>query len=89
MSDMPLPDWSVEASLDMMDRAGIARALLSVSSPGLHWGELKDAAKLARQVCCACGAQHECTCMHIPEACLLRIMTFYRSELRGSLWHCS
>lgn len=59
----------------MMDKAGIARAILSVSSPGIPYGDLKDAPKLARQVCCCCGPQlmRMCACM-LSEACLLCIM---------------
>ena len=49
-SDLPLPDWSPEASLAMMDKAGIAAAILSISSPGLPYGEPKAVAKLVRQV---------------------------------------
>jgi hypothetical protein len=33
-----LPDWSVAAALDVMGRAGIGTAVLSVSSPGVHLG---------------------------------------------------
>ena len=29
-----LPEWSAEASLDVMAKAGVAAAVLSISSPG-------------------------------------------------------
>jgi 6-methylsalicylate decarboxylase len=32
----PLPDWSAEAALELMDRHEIATAILSVSTPGVH-----------------------------------------------------
>ena len=50
-----LPDWSVAAALDVMGRAGIGTAVLSVSSPGVHLGhdslaESRAARDLARHV---------------------------------------
>ncbi|MFD9945331.1 amidohydrolase family protein [Nonomuraea sp. NPDC059023] len=42
-----LPEWSEELALQAMDRLGVERSLLSISSPGVHFG---DAAALARQV---------------------------------------
>ncbi|MER7834343.1 amidohydrolase family protein [Streptomyces sp. NPDC096040] len=45
-----VPDWSPEAALAMMDRTGIAAALLSVSSPGVHYGDDTAARELARAV---------------------------------------
>src|SRR5208282_4146085 len=44
------PHWSVEATLAMMDRTGIATGMLSVSSPGVHFGNDKNARLLARSV---------------------------------------
>lgn len=45
-----LPKWSESDSLDLMDAAGIASAVTSVSSPGLATLPAADAARLAR--CC-------------------------------------
>jgi predicted TIM-barrel fold metal-dependent hydrolase len=44
------PDWSAPDHLAMMDRLGIAVAVLSVSSPGVHFGDDQAAAALARAV---------------------------------------
>jgi 6-methylsalicylate decarboxylase len=50
-----LPGWSVAAALDVMEAAGISAAVLSVSSPGVHFGndsleENRAARDLARHV---------------------------------------
>jgi predicted TIM-barrel fold metal-dependent hydrolase len=45
-----LPPWTAEDHLAVMDRAGIATALLSISSPGVHFGDDKGARELARTV---------------------------------------
>lgn len=34
-----MPDWSLEAALDLMGHSGVAAAVLSVSSPGVHFGD--------------------------------------------------
>ena len=44
------PKWSAEAALAMMDRMGIATGMLSVSSPGVHFGNDAKARLLARSV---------------------------------------
>lgn len=45
------PDWSAAAHLELMDRTGIDTAVLSVSSPGTHFGDDQAAARaLAREV---------------------------------------
>ncbi|MFD3499409.1 amidohydrolase family protein [Streptomyces sp. NPDC058678] len=44
------PSWSVEAHLDLMDRNGIETAMLSMSSPGVHFGDDRAARLLARRV---------------------------------------
>ncbi|MBB5791845.1 amidohydrolase family protein [Jiangella mangrovi] len=50
------PSWSVGAQLELMDRHGIERAVLSVSSPGVHFGDDVRARVLARQVNAAAAA---------------------------------
>ena len=44
------PTWSVETHLDLMDRNAIETAMLSMSSPGVHFGDDKAARGLARRV---------------------------------------
>jgi 6-methylsalicylate decarboxylase len=43
------PAWSADASLGVMDRAGITTAILSISQPGPHLGDDRAARTLARQ----------------------------------------
>jgi 6-methylsalicylate decarboxylase len=46
-----IPDWSAELHLEAMERLGIARSLLSISSPGVHLGDgAADTVDLAREV---------------------------------------
>ena len=45
---MPLPQWSPDAHLAMMDQNGIATSMLSISSPGLHLFERSKAIRVAR-----------------------------------------
>lgn len=45
-----LPTWSAAEHVEMMDRVGIATSLLSVSSPGVHFGDAVQARELARLV---------------------------------------
>ena len=44
------PQWSAESALAMMDRMNIATGMLSVSSPGVHFGNDAKARLLARSV---------------------------------------
>ncbi|MEU6478027.1 amidohydrolase family protein [Streptomyces sp. NPDC047017] len=44
------PAWSVEQHLGLMDRSGIEKVYLSVSSPGVHFGDDGAARALAREV---------------------------------------
>ena len=45
----PFPDWSPETSLALMDRQGIATAILSFSAPGLYYGDRPACRELARR----------------------------------------
>jgi 6-methylsalicylate decarboxylase len=44
------PTWSVDDHLQLMDENRIGRAMLSISSPGVHFGDDRAAAELARHV---------------------------------------
>jgi predicted TIM-barrel fold metal-dependent hydrolase len=44
------PSWSAKRHLDLMDQHGIARSVLSVSSPGVHFGDDFRARVLARMM---------------------------------------
>jgi predicted TIM-barrel fold metal-dependent hydrolase len=46
-----LPEWSEESHLELMDKLGIKKSILSISSPGTHLvpGNNKLAAKVARE----------------------------------------
>ncbi len=43
-----MPDWSPDLAIEMMDRNGIAAALLSLSVPGVHFGDAARARDAAR-----------------------------------------
>jgi 6-methylsalicylate decarboxylase len=45
-----LPDWSVEKSIEDMEKAGTATAVLSAVQPGIWFGDNEAARKLAREV---------------------------------------
>ena len=45
-----LPEWSAAEHVAVMDRQGIATAMLSISSPGVHYGDDAAARDLARAV---------------------------------------
>ena len=50
------PKWSVQASLDDMDKAGVATAVLSLVPPGVWFGDAEQSRTLAR-ACNDYGAQ--------------------------------
>ena len=45
-----LPEWDASKALAMMDRLNIRTAMLSISSPGVHFGDDAAARKLAHEV---------------------------------------
>lgn len=45
-----IPAWDEHRALDAMDSLGIGTAVLSISSPGVHFGDDRAAAELARRV---------------------------------------
>ena len=45
-----IPAWTVDGHVNVLDRLGIGTALLSISSPGVHFGDDAAAGALARQV---------------------------------------
>jgi predicted TIM-barrel fold metal-dependent hydrolase len=47
---LPIPSWDIDETLSLMDRYGIAAAVLSVSTPGVHLGDGADARGMARHV---------------------------------------
>ena len=50
MPEQYLPRWTADEHLDLMDRAGIQKAILSISSPGVHFGDDTAARALATAV---------------------------------------
>lgn len=58
----PLPKWQPEQSLRMMDTNGIQMALLSLSAPGVYFGDANDAKDLAR----ACNEYSAQLCDRFP-----------------------
>jgi predicted TIM-barrel fold metal-dependent hydrolase len=52
----PQRDWTIAKALDEMDRSAIATGVLSISTPGVWFGEMQQARKVAR-LCNDFGAQ--------------------------------
>ena len=44
------PDWDERTHLELMDRWGVGVSMLSISSPGVHFGDEAEARALARHV---------------------------------------
>ena len=51
-----IPEWTVPTALQLMDDAGVASAVLSVSTPGVHLGDDAEARRWAREVNEFCAA---------------------------------
>jgi predicted TIM-barrel fold metal-dependent hydrolase len=49
-SGLHFPEWSEELALGVLDRQHIQTAILSISSPGVYFGNKKAAGRLAREV---------------------------------------
>ena len=47
---MGSPKWSVQMSLDDMDKSGIGTSVLSQVQPGTWWGDNEESRKLSRQI---------------------------------------
>ena len=47
---LPIPDWSSQAALALMDERGVETAILSVSTPGVHLGDDSEARAMALHV---------------------------------------
>jgi hypothetical protein len=47
---LPVPVWSAEASLELMDAHGIDTAIVSVSTPGVEPGTQSEAREMARRL---------------------------------------
>src|SRR5665647_599212 len=45
----PLVEWTVQKTLDIMGHAGIATSMLSISEPGVWFGDDQEAGRIARQ----------------------------------------
>ncbi len=45
-----IPSWDPETAIKVMDDLGVQTAMLSISSPGVHFGDDAQARKLSRQV---------------------------------------
>jgi predicted TIM-barrel fold metal-dependent hydrolase len=46
----PIPDWSIDGAIALMDQLGIRAQILSISAPGIEFVPHRDARKLARDV---------------------------------------
>ncbi len=46
---IPIPPWSPATAIEMMDRQAIGLGMLSISSPGVHFGDDAKARSLARR----------------------------------------
>lgn len=54
----PTPDWNIEMHLESMEKAGIEKSLISVSSPHFWYGDAKEAAEISRALD-ECAAEYK------------------------------
>ena len=47
---LPIPEWSADSAIALMDRYRIQNAIMSVSTPGVHLGDDAEAREKAREV---------------------------------------
>jgi predicted TIM-barrel fold metal-dependent hydrolase len=47
---LAIPEWSVPAATEIMDRHGVRTSMLSISTPGVHLGDDQEARLMARRV---------------------------------------
>jgi predicted TIM-barrel fold metal-dependent hydrolase len=47
---LPIPEWSVDSAIALMEKYNIQTAILSVSTPGVHLGDDAEAREKAREV---------------------------------------
>ncbi|MFI6096051.1 amidohydrolase family protein [Lentzea sp. NPDC051213] len=53
-----VPDWSESAALEFMDGHGIQTGILSLSTPGVYFGNVDEARKWAREINEYCAGLH-------------------------------
>ena len=44
----PLPQWSAEAHLQLMNEAGIAQSILTLPAPHPYWGDIEETKREVR-----------------------------------------
>jgi len=47
---LPIPEWSIESAIALMDKYRIQTAIMSISTPGVHLGDDAEAREKAREV---------------------------------------
>jgi predicted TIM-barrel fold metal-dependent hydrolase len=47
---LPIPDWSLDAAISVMDKLRIQTSIMSISTPGVHLGDHAEAREKAREV---------------------------------------
>jgi predicted TIM-barrel fold metal-dependent hydrolase len=45
----PIRKWTVEKSIEDMDKAAVATSILSITMPGVYFGDVQEARKMARE----------------------------------------